>query len=287
MVAPKSGAGPVADPEADILQLLEPVHAVVPRSFEYGWALLVQGQLGEATHVEEAVRRQLATETEPAVDRQRRLSPTGDDGAHPGRYGAEPGAQRRALHQSRRSRHGQRARQHVAPHFERFLACHQAGRLDETERRFRRGVALLDDRAFFHNLATAPISGTGLRWRWRETPLTGRAARRGAVRRTNIYPFTHVQAIIGLAYCGADGDMALRGAAAAQSVAALPASAACSRNISPSSWLFRRCVPCRHRYPNWSLRCSTTLARFTWTPPSKPSRPPGRPCNDSVGNTDS
>ena len=59
-------APPVANPEADILHLLEPVHAVVPL-FEYGWVLLVQGQLGEATRILEAVV-DLATETnQPSI----------------------------------------------------------------------------------------------------------------------------------------------------------------------------------------------------------------------------
>lgn len=39
---------PVADPVRDLLRVLEPVHAVLPL-FDYGWTLLVQGQLGEAT----------------------------------------------------------------------------------------------------------------------------------------------------------------------------------------------------------------------------------------------
>lgn len=44
----------VSDPVADVLQVLEPVYAVLPL-FDYGWTLMAQGQLGEATACLEAV----------------------------------------------------------------------------------------------------------------------------------------------------------------------------------------------------------------------------------------
>ncbi|NJN81951.1 MAG: tetratricopeptide repeat protein [Caldilineaceae bacterium] len=56
----------VSDPVADILNVVEPVHAVLPL-FDYGWTLLVQGQLGEATQCLEAVV-DLASETaQPSI----------------------------------------------------------------------------------------------------------------------------------------------------------------------------------------------------------------------------
>ncbi len=65
--APYVGPPPaVTNPVEDILQALEPVYAVLPL-FDYGWTLLVQGQLGEATHCLEAVV-DLANETaQPSI----------------------------------------------------------------------------------------------------------------------------------------------------------------------------------------------------------------------------
>jgi hypothetical protein len=59
-------APPVADPVKEVLQIFEPVNAVLPL-FEYGWTLLVQGELGEATRVLSTVV-DLATETgQPSI----------------------------------------------------------------------------------------------------------------------------------------------------------------------------------------------------------------------------
>ena len=74
---------PVTDPVADVLQFLEPVHAVLPL-FDYGWTLLVQGQLGEATRVLEAVVELAMTTNQPFLA-SAGLSSAGGHGADPGR----------------------------------------------------------------------------------------------------------------------------------------------------------------------------------------------------------
>ena len=204
--------GPVADPEADILQLLEPVHAVVPL-FEYGWALLVQGQLGEATHVLEAVV-DLATETnQPSIASAayHQLAMTArilGDMEQSQALNDESIAINRAV-AGTASELGS-----MLPRISSGFLALQAGRLDEAERRFRRVVALLDDRAFFRNYRNSADIGLGLVALARGARDEARALLEGAQSdAANIYPFTHVQAIIGLARIAeSDGDMALRDA---------------------------------------------------------------------------
>ena len=201
---------PVVDPATDILQLLEPVHAVVPL-FEYGWVLLVQGQLGEATHVLEAVV-DLATETnQPSIASAayHQLAMTArilGDIEQSQALNDESIAINRAV-AGTASELGS-----MLPRISSGFLALQAGRLDEAERRFRRVVALLGDRSFFRNYRNSADIGLGLVALARDAYTEASALLEGAQSDTaNIYPFTHVQALIGQARMAeADGDLPLR-----------------------------------------------------------------------------
>ena len=201
---------PVANPEADILHLLEPVHAVVPL-FEYGWALLVQGQLGEATRVLEAVV-DLATETsQPSIASAayHQLAMTArilGDMEQSQALNEESIAINRAV-AGTASELGS-----MLPRISSGFLSLQAGRLDEAERRFRRVVDLLDDRAFFRNYRNSADIGLGLVALARGKTDSARALLEGAQADVaNIYPFTYVQALLGLARLAeVDNDVALR-----------------------------------------------------------------------------
>jgi tetratricopeptide (TPR) repeat protein len=151
---------PVADPEADILHILEPVHAVVPL-FEYGWVLLVQGQLGEATRILEAVV-DLATETnQPAIASAayHQLAMTArvlGDMEQSQALNEESIAINRAVAGAT----GELGS--LLPRISSGFLSLQTGRLNEAERRFRRVADILGDRAFFRNYRNSAEIGLGL-----------------------------------------------------------------------------------------------------------------------------
>jgi tetratricopeptide (TPR) repeat protein len=208
-------APPVANPEADILHILEPVHAVVPL-FEYGWVLLVQGQLGEATRILEAVV-DLATETnQPSIASAayHQLAMTArvlGDIEQSQALNEESIAINRAVAGAA----GELGS--MLPRISSGFLSLQAGRLDEAERRFRRVIDLLGDRAFFRNYRNSAEIGLGLAALARGNVDRARQLLEAVQSdRANIYPYTYVQALLGLARvadienAGAQRDLLLR-----------------------------------------------------------------------------
>lgn len=188
----------VANPEADILHILEPVHAVAPL-FEYGWVLLVQGQLGEATRILEAVV-DLATETnQPSIASAayHQLAMTArilGDMEQSQALNEESIAINRAVAGAT----GELGS--LLPRISSGFLSLQVGRLDEAERRFRRVAEILGDRAFFRNYRNSAEIGLGLvslaRGNVEQARQQLEAAQSDSI---NIYPYTYVQALLGLA----------------------------------------------------------------------------------------
>lgn len=189
---------PVADPEADILHILEPMHAVMPL-FEYGWVLLVQGQLGEATRILEAVV-DLATETnQPAIASvaYHQLAMTArvlGDMEQSQALNEESIAINRAVAGAT----GELGS--LLPRISSGFLSLQTGRLNEAERRFRRVADILGDRAFFRNYRNSAEIGLGLVALARGDVEQARCRLELAqADSANIYPYTYVQALLGLA----------------------------------------------------------------------------------------
>ena len=189
---------PIAHPEQDLLHFLEPVHAVVPL-FEYGWVLLVQGQVGEATRVLEAVV-DLATETnQPSI-----ASAAYHQLALTARILGDI-EQSQALNEE--SIAINRAVAGVAgelgsmwPRISSGFLALQAGRLDEAERRFRRVAEMPVDAALFRVYRNSAEIGLGLVALTRgQYDLAQRLLLAAQADQTNFYPYTYVQALIGLA----------------------------------------------------------------------------------------
>jgi DNA-binding SARP family transcriptional activator len=197
---------PVADPVGDLLKILEPVHAVPPL-FDYGWTLLVQGQLGESTRVLEAVV-DLATETnQPSI-----ASAAYHQLAVTARILGE-NEQSQTLNDAsvaiNRARPGTAAELgSMWPRIASGFLSLQAGRLDEAERRLRRVADFLSDRRSFSNYYNSANIGLGLVALAHGEVETARGLLREALTDpVHLYPYTHVHALIGLARIAQhDGD---------------------------------------------------------------------------------
>jgi DNA-binding SARP family transcriptional activator len=189
---------PVSDPVGDILRSLDRVHAVLPL-FDYGWILLVQGQLGEATRCLEAVV-DLAKETaQPYI-----ASTAYYQLAVTARLLGEL-EQSHALNEQ--SVAINRAIQGTAAELgsmwprigSAFLSLKQ-GRLEEAERRLHRVVALLGEGDAYRNHRNSAMIGLGLAALARGDPDRAHHLLTGALADpANLYPYTHVHALIGLA----------------------------------------------------------------------------------------
>lgn len=201
---------PVSDPESDILHFLEPVHAVVPL-FEYGWVLLVQGQVGEATRVLEAVV-DLATDTnQPSIASAayHQLAMTArilGDSEQSQALNEESIAINRAVAGAA----GELGS--MWPRISSGFLSLQAGRLDEAERRFRRVAEMPGNTAFFRAYRNSADIGLGLVALARGDINTAhRLLEAAQADNTNFYPYTYVQALLGLArIADARGDVAQR-----------------------------------------------------------------------------
>lgn len=189
---------PIPNPEQDLLRLLEPVHAVVPL-FEYGWVLLVQGQVGEATRVLETVV-DLATETnQPSIASAayHQLALTArilGDVEQSQALNEESIAINRAVAGAAGELGSMWPRISSG-----FLAL-QAGRLNEAERRFRRIVEMPVDAALFRVYRNSAEIGLGLVALARgQIDAAQRLLMAAQADRSNFYPYTYVQALVGLA----------------------------------------------------------------------------------------
>jgi len=191
-------APPVAHPVEDILHLFEPVHAVLPL-FDYGWVLLVQGQLGEATKVLEAVV-DLATATgQPSIasNAYHQLAVTArilGDLEQSQVFNDKSIAINRAVAGAAAELSS------MWPRIASGFLSLRTGRLDEAERRLRRVVDFLDDRPFFNNYRNSANIGLGLVALEQGDVATAHTMLAVAMADSvHLYPYTHVQGLLGLA----------------------------------------------------------------------------------------
>ncbi|HXF61533.1 MAG TPA: AAA family ATPase, partial [Caldilineaceae bacterium] len=188
----------VPDPVQDLLRVLEPVYAVVPL-FDYGWTLLVQGQIGEATRCLEAVVDLAGETAQPsfASAAYHQLAVTarilGDL-----EQSQQFNERSMAINRQRPGTAGELAS--MWPRIASAFLSLQTGRLDEAERRLHRVVTFLDGRNAFHNYRNSANIGLGL-----VALAQGRLDKAEALLETavadpiNLYPYTHVRALLGLA----------------------------------------------------------------------------------------
>jgi len=188
----------VADPVADLLRTLEPVHAALSL-FDYGWILLVQGQLPAATACLEQVV-ELATQTgQPAL-----ASTAYHQLAVAARLRGELALgytlneQSVAINREIQGRVGELGS--MWPRIGSGIASLQGGRVDEAEGRLRRVADLLPEGEAFRNHRNSALIGLGLVQLARgEIDLAEGQLRTALADAINLYPYTHVLGILGLA----------------------------------------------------------------------------------------
>jgi len=201
-VAYQPPAPVVAQPVETILAALEPVHAVLPL-FEYGWALLVQGQLDEATRCLEAAvalarqtdqpsiagiaYHQLAVAARMMGDLERCYSLNEES---------------LAINRTLQGRAGELVS--MWPRIGSGFAALHLGNLAEAEGRFQRVANFLQDLDAFRNHYNSATIGLGLVALARGEQTTAQTLLTQALTDpVNLYPYTHVHALLGLAQLAA------------------------------------------------------------------------------------
>jgi tetratricopeptide (TPR) repeat protein len=199
---------PVENPVQDLLSALEPAYTVL-LLIDYGWTLLVQGRLAHAIEsLEGAVRLARETgQTAIATVAYHQLAL-----AARLRGDAETSRQYNDLSIATNREVSGVAAELLSmwPLISSAFLALEEGRLDEAERRLQRVVDFLQNRSAFDNYRTSANIGLGL-------VALARGARQQArllleqaiVDPVNLYPYTHVRALLGLARIRLlDGDAA-------------------------------------------------------------------------------
>jgi tetratricopeptide (TPR) repeat protein len=192
------------------LQTLDRVHAVVPL-LDYGWTLLVQGQLGEATHCLEAVVDLAKATGQPSIASTAyfQLAVTARILGH---WAESQQLNEQSIAINREIQGAAAELGGLWPRIGSAFLSLKQGRPDEAEGRLRRALSLLDERApgaaLFRNHRESAQIGLGLVALGRGDTATAEQLLHSALTdAVNLYPYTHVQALLGLArLAGGRGD---------------------------------------------------------------------------------
>lgn len=188
----------VDHPVQDLLQVLEPVYAVLPL-FDYGWTLLVQGQLGEATQCLNAVVDLAGETAQPsfASSAYHQLAVTA---RILGDMEQSQALNERSIAINRGVSGAAGELASMWPRISSAFLSLRANRLDEAERRLRRVVDFLAGRNAFYNYRHSANIGLGLVALARGNVDDAQMLLETAIEDpVNLYPYTHVRALLGLA----------------------------------------------------------------------------------------
>lgn len=188
----------VSDPVRDILHVLEPLHAVLPL-FDYGWTLLVQGQLGEATRCLSAVV-DLASDTAQPSIASTALHQLAVTARILGDLEQSQMLNEQSITINREMAGVASELASMWPRISSAILSLQAGRIDEAERRLRRVVNSLGASRSYRNYRNSANIGLGLVALARGDRSTAYGLLEGALSDpVNLYPYMHVRAMLGLA----------------------------------------------------------------------------------------
>jgi DNA-binding SARP family transcriptional activator/Tfp pilus assembly protein PilF len=188
----------VGDPVGDVLQSMERVHAVLPL-LDYGWTLLVQGQFQEASRCLEMVVELAQATAQPSL-----ASTAYYQLAVAARLMGRLEESHRLNEQSiaiNRSMQGTAAElSSLWPRIGSAFLLLKQGRWPDAERRLRRVVDFLEQRKAFRNHRNSATIGLGLVALAHGDLSTAQTLLQTALADSvNLYPYTHVQAMLGLA----------------------------------------------------------------------------------------
>jgi len=186
------------DPVTNALAILEPVHAVLPL-MTYGWTLRVQGQLEVAKHC-------LTKAAELALDTNQRSLATivYFQLAVTARMQGDL-VESQAYNETSMAlnRPGENSAAELLSLWPRIASAFQslhAGRIDEAERRLQRVLNFLDTSDSFRNHRNSAIIGLGMvSLAHDDIQSASRMLNEALADPINLYPYTHVQGLLGLA----------------------------------------------------------------------------------------
>jgi tetratricopeptide (TPR) repeat protein len=198
----------VADAVGDVLRVLEPLHGVLPL-FDYGWTLMVQGQMGDATACLSAVV-DLASETGQPSIASMALHQLAVTARILGDLEQSQMLNEQSVAINREVSGSASQLASMWPRIASALLSLQAGRVDEAERRLQRVMSILGERDTYRNYRNSANIGLGLVQLERGNLEEGRALLAGALSDpVNLYPYMHVRALLGLSRIArVEGDAA-------------------------------------------------------------------------------
>ncbi|CAN5854309.1 hypothetical protein BH10CHL1_BH10CHL1_22630 [soil metagenome] len=196
----------VDQPVQDILQRLDPVYAVLPL-LDYGWILLVQGQLSAATQCLEAVVG-LARETGQLTIASTAYHQLAVAARILGQWEQSQQLNEQSVALNREMQGAAAELGSMWPRIASAFLSLRLERVDEAERRLRRVMDLLDQRAAFRNHRNSTQIGLGLVALARGQHSQAKQLLSTALADpVNLYPYTHVRALLGLAQLAqSEGD---------------------------------------------------------------------------------
>ena len=193
----------VAEPAADLLSTLEPVHAALSL-FDYGWTLLIQGQLPAASACLETVV-ELATQTGQPALASTAYYQLAVAARIKGDLALGYTLNERSVVINREIQGRVSTLGSMWPRIGSGIASLQQGRIDEAERRLQRvaddlPAANPHDGETFRNYRNSALIGLGLVALARgQLELAATQLQTGLVDAVNLYPYVHIQGLLGLA----------------------------------------------------------------------------------------
>ncbi|MEZ4860027.1 MAG: AAA family ATPase [Caldilineaceae bacterium] len=188
----------VTEPVAEILQRLAPTYAVLPL-LDYGCILLMQGQLREATHCLQAVV-ELAKTTGQWLSAGLAYHQLAVVARMQGETDAAHALNEESLAIHRKLVGTPAELASMWPRIGSAFLALQRGQTAEAERRLRQVAAFLDSQDSYRNYQNSTQIGLGLVALARgELSSAAQLLQQALADATTLYPYTHVQALLGLA----------------------------------------------------------------------------------------
>ncbi len=187
-----------AEPVQDVQRVFDPVHAVLPL-MDYGWTLRVQGQFKEATDCLHAALA-LALQTQQRAIASIASFQLAVIARMQGRLEASQELNEQSMALNHQAQDSTTELVSLWPRIASAFQSLHAGRLDEAERRLQRVLDFLDNSNSFRNHRNSATIGLGLvALGYDDLARAQRLIEEALSDAVNLYPYVHVQGLLGLA----------------------------------------------------------------------------------------